>query len=277
MKNFKTSIVASISPTSFEALALSGDVERAFQLAKEEGFDAVEIAVRDPSLVKAGDILELAESAGLAIAAIGTGQAYLEEGLSLTSPDEHVRRSALDRMRRQVDLSVQLGARVIVGLIRGTVKSRDEVEEALDLLGLSMFEIGAYAQEVGAPGLLIEPINRYETRLINSVGEGVEFLEKLSDLPVRLLADVFHMNIEDTDMAGAIKAAGDKIGHVHLADSNRHAPGRGHIDFSFILQALEESGYSGYLSCEILPEPSPEEALRLAAAFFRDLSGGGNR
>jgi len=267
----KTAIVISVSPTCFEALALSEDVEGAFGLAAECGFDAVEIAVRNPRSVDPAALKDLAGEKGLSIAAIGTGQAYVEEGLSLTHPEEPVRRRAVERLKAQVDLGLELNARVIVGLIRGTVKDTDEVPAALDLLALGMRELGEYARGLGAPGLLIEPINRYETRLVNSIEQGIEFMERLSGLPVKLLADTFHMNIEDRDMAGSIKAAGKKLGHMHLADSNRHAPGQGHIDFMPIMDALSEIGYRGCLSSEILPEPGPEEAVRLAAEFFKKL------
>jgi sugar phosphate isomerase/epimerase len=265
----KTAIVVSASPTSFEALALSSDLGRAFDQAKQNDFDAVEIAVRDPALVKAPELLRLARENGLALAAIGTGQAYVEEGLSLTSPDPELRKGALKRMKSQLELSAQLGARVIVGLIRGTVKAKSDSAQALEILGESLIALGDHCAKVGSPGLLIEPINRYETRLLNSVAETSSFLDRLSDPPIKVLADTFHMNIEDRDLAESIKLAGPRLGHVHFADSNRWAPGQGHLDFNPVFEALEQVRYEGYLSAEILPEPSPEEAVRLTGDFFR--------
>jgi sugar phosphate isomerase/epimerase len=266
----KTAIVISVSPTSFEALALSSDVEKSFQLVAESGFDAVEVAVRDPSLVSAKTISSMAGDHGLAIAAVGTGQAYLEEGLSLTSSDNEVRRRTVERLKRQLELGTALDARVIVGLIRGTADDRDGVDTALGLLAESLAELGAYSKEIKSPGLLLEPINRYETRLLNSVEEVVAFLDRVGDPSVKILADSFHMNIEDRDMAASIRLAGSRLGHVHFADSNRWAPGRGHLDFAPIFEALEAIGYSGYLSAEILPEPTPEDAVRLTAEFFKN-------
>ena len=209
----------------------------------------------------------------LGIAAIGTGQAYLEEGLSLASPDDSIRKRALARMKDQLELGRALSAQVIVGLIRGTVKSKEEIPAALSRLEEALRELGEHAQKIVAPGLLLEPINRYETRLINSVEQGIELLEGLSGLPVKLLADTFHMNIEDRDLAGSIRVAGSRLGHVHFADSNRRAPGQGHLDFEPVLQALGEIAYSGFLSAEILPEPSAEEAVKLTAQFFRSAAG----
>ncbi len=264
----KTAIVASISPTSFEALALSDDVTRAFKLVSDYGFNGIEIAVRDPDQVSAKDMLRLCRDYNLEIAAIGTGQAYVEDGLSLTSTDRENRKRAKERLKRHIELSSELGALVIIGLVRGKVSKKSEAPKALDLLLECMAELSEYAKAVGAPGLLIEPINRYETGIINSVQEAAEFLDRLRGLPVKILADAFHMNIEDRDMAASLREAGHRLGHVHLADSNRRAPGQGHIEFEPIIKALHEINYKGHLSAEILPEPDPESALQLTAEFF---------
>lgn len=267
----KTAIVVSVSKTAFEALASSDDVGAAFALARQNGFDAVEIAVRDPALVSAPEIAALAKSHGLAIAAVGTGQAWVEEGLSLSSPDAGLRSRAMERMKAQLRLGRELDAQVIVGLIRGTAE-KAEAPAALDRLAESLLGLGRYAREVGAPGILFEPINRYETRLINSVDEAVEFLARLGDLPVRILADTFHMNIEDRDLPASLQKCGSRLGHVHFADSNRWAPGQGHIDFGEVIATLKGMGYGGYLSAEIMPLPSTAEAFRLTGEFFRKMS-----
>jgi len=267
-------MVVSVSPTSFEALALSADVKRAFALVAAHGFGGVEVAVRDPALVSAGSMKKLAADHGLSIAAIGTGQAWVEEGLSLTGADTAKRMRAMERMKRQLDLGAELGARVIVGLIRGTAGRREDVPSALGRLADALAELGAYAQEAGSPGLLLEPINRYETRLLNSVAEAVAFLDR-TDPSIMILADTFHMNIEDRDLAGSLGLAGGRLGHVHFADSNRRAPGQGHIAFTPVLRALSAMNYEGWLSAEILPEPTPEDAVRLTAEFFRAAAGKG--
>jgi sugar phosphate isomerase/epimerase len=265
----KTAIVVSLAPTSFEALALSSDVTRAFDLAAECGFDGVEIAVRDPDLVSGPALARLARDHGLEIVAIGTGQAYLAEGLSLTHAAQRVRRATVELLKKQLDLGRALGAQVIIGLIRGTAAGKDEVQPALDRLREGLHTLEGHARAIGAPGLLLEPINRYETRLLNSVPEAVSFLAGTGWDSVRILADTFHMNIEDRDPVASLELAGSRLGHVHLADSNRWAPGQGHLDFGPLFALLEKMRYSGYLSAEILPLPSPEEAVRLTADFFR--------
>jgi sugar phosphate isomerase/epimerase len=93
-------------------------------------------------------------------------------------------------------------------------------------------------------------------------------LEKLSTRNVKLLADLFHMNIEETDLAAAIRAASGFIGHVHIVDSNRLAAGLGHIDFGPIATALKEINYKGFASAEALPIPDSNTAAAKTIESF---------
>jgi len=268
----KPAFVISVSPTAFEAIAPGGDLEKNFAYLAELGFEGVEIAVRDPALVSAAKIQALAQKNGLAIAAIGTGQALVDEGLCFCDPVPAVRDRAIVRVRRQLELGKMLSAKVIIGLIRGRGGPGENLEEGRRRMLEAMAELAAYAEEISAPGLLFEPINRYETRLYSSLQSGIALLRERRWPRVELLADTFHMNLEDRDLAGTLVEAGSLLGHVHLADSNRLAPGQGHTEFGPILAALKEIGYRGWLSAEILPWPTPEEAARLTMEFFRKKS-----
>ena len=114
-----------------------------------------------------------------------------------------------------------------------------------------------------------EPLNRYETNLLNRTAEAVEFLGTLRTRNVKLLADLFHMNLEEASIPDALRAGGPHIGHVHFADSNRRAIGLGHTEVAPIADALRAIGYSGYLSAEILPLPDFETAARQTIASYR--------
>jgi sugar phosphate isomerase/epimerase len=120
-------------------------------------------------------------------------------------------------------------------------------------------KLAAAAAEQGV-GLLLEPINRYETRFFNTVDSAAEFVatEKLPN--VKVLADTFHMNIEEADIAETVVTHLDQIGYIHVADSNRHFPGAGHVDFATLLTRLQKHNYSGVVGVEILPLPTPLEA-----------------
>ena len=117
--------------------------------------------------------------------------------------------------------------------------------------------------------LIYEPLNRYETNLCNTLAAGVQLLEGMHDRQVVLLADLFHMNIEEQDLAAAIRAAGPYVGHVHFVDSNRRAAGAGHLDYAAIASALRAIDYRGYLSAEALPLPDSATAARLTMQAFR--------
>jgi sugar phosphate isomerase/epimerase len=120
--------------------------------------------------------------------------------------------------------------------------------------------------------LLIEPINRYETNFINSSTQGLALLEEVGDPELKLLLDTFHMNIEEPDIDAALQMAADRLGYVHVADSNRYAPGQGHIDFLSVLRTLVRIGYQGPITAEILPVPDDVTAIQQAGSFLTSLS-----
>jgi sugar phosphate isomerase/epimerase len=149
-------------------------------------------------------------------------------------------------------------------------RSSDAVEfpTALGYLADSLEFLGEYSRQYGVP-LIYEPLNRYETDLANTLDSGVKILRSLSTMNVVLLADLFHMNIEEVNMADSLRSAGRHVGHVHFVDSNRRAAGLGHLDFAPIAQALHEIGYHGYASAEAFPVPDPESAARQTIHAFR--------
>jgi sugar phosphate isomerase/epimerase len=117
----------------------------------------------------------------------------------------------------------------------------------------------------------LEPINRYETNLINNVESGLEFLRRVKQNNVGLLLDTFHMNIEEASITESIKRAGGCLFHFHVADSNRWYPGAGHIDFRTIIDTLASIEYSGFVSAEILPLPDPDAAAKHTIEYLRRL------
>jgi sugar phosphate isomerase/epimerase len=277
----RMSLAVSLSSTQFQALALRGGLA-ALDRVKTLGYDAVEVAVRDPAEIDGEALLRHCRDLRLPVAAVGTGQAFLHDGLSLTSPDAGVRKSAIERLHRHISLAQRLnscpgaspkGVIVILGLIRGRAEGdvggaerrlRDGIDACLD----------------AADGirLAIEPINRYETDWINTVGEALAVVEQVGDPRLGVLPDTFHMNIEEASIEAALRKAAGRIHHVHVADSNRWAPGDGHVDFASIIRTLESIGYEGYLSAEILPRPDEQTAAWRAIAHLRRfLSAPGER
>ena len=109
--------------------------------------------------------------------------------------------------------------------------------------------------------LIYEPLNRYETKQCCTVQDGVSLLSNLNTDNVRLLCDLFHMNIEEADVAQALRDGGHWVGHIHFVDSNRQPVGLGHMQFGPIIEALREINYQGYLCAEAFPHPHPRKQL----------------
>jgi sugar phosphate isomerase/epimerase len=119
--------------------------------------------------------------------------------------------------------------------------------------------------------LFLEPLNRYESSLVNTVSEGLELIKELGCENLELLIDTFHMNIEEQSLFGSIIKAMPHTGHVHFADSNRHAPGAGHIEFPDIVSLLSQIGYEGYISMEMLPLPSADKAAEISINHLKEI------
>ncbi|MEW6425619.1 MAG: 5-keto-L-gluconate epimerase [Bacillota bacterium] len=262
----------SATPTRFAAMALQSNLEENISKVMQAGFDAVELSIRDPALIDQGNLEALLDRYNASVTAIGTGQAYLEEGISFTHEDASIRARALERVKSQVDLAARLGAKVIIGLIRGKYGGGVSEKKALEWLVESLQRCAGYAKDRGVE-LVLEPINRYETNLLNTVGECIRVIQAAGVSNLFVLPDTFHMNIEERNIITAIKDAGRYIGYFHAADSNRWAPGFGHLDFLKILQALRDTGYAGVVAVEIIPRPDPDTAVRQAAAFLREILG----
>ncbi len=240
----------------------------AFALAKECGYDDVELFLPGPDFVSVSEIKNLAETHGLGMAAVGTGAGMVKHGLSLTDPSLDRRVAAIDFIEQMIAFGGQLGAPAILGSMQGKWGGEVSKEQAFEWLAEALIIAGKTAAKYNVP-FIYEPLNRYETNLINRLSDGVNFIETNSLENVVLLADLFHMNIEETDLAAAILSAGKHIGHVHYADSNRQAMGHGHTNPAPIIAALKHIGYQGHLSAEILPLPDPITAAQQTIKSIR--------
>ncbi len=257
----KYSIVLSTQQTKFAAVAFEGGAVENIRLAARMGYRGVELAVRDGSLVDPAVLRRAAGDAGLDIPAIGTGQLWGEEGLSLSSEEEESRETAVARIHRHIDLAAELGSVVIIGLVRGVRPSRVEPEVAEAWMRDNLARLADYASKRGVR-IAVEAINRYETDFVNSVEEALRLIDAVGSPSLGILLDTFHMNIEEPDICESIAKVGDRLFHFHVADSNRWYPGAGHIDFGAILAALEAQGYEGYVSGEYLPRPDAETSIK---------------
>ena len=266
----KLSIVLSTHAAQFQAVAFKGGFETNVAKIAGWGYDGVELAIRDPQLVDAGALAEIVSGHGLAVPALGTGQAWGEEGLSFTAADPAVRASAIKRIKSHVPLAARFDAIIILGLIRGITPAGQTHEQSLAYLVEALQECSDVAAREGVR-FALEPLNRYETDLIHTVEEGLVLIEQVGADNFGLLLDTFHMNIEEPSIEDSIRSCGGHIFHFHVADSNRWYPGVGHLDFASILDTLSSTGYQGYVSGEFMPKPDPDTAAEMSIEYLRKL------
>jgi len=244
------------------------DLPAACHTAKELGFEAIEVFPPAPDAVAPSELRNLLESHGLKLAAVGTGAGWVKHKLHLCLADAGARSKAQAYVRAIIDFAGPFGAPAIIGSMQGRSGDGLDHSTAAGYLSDSLEQLGEHARQYNVP-LLFEPLNRYETNMANTVDAGVRLLKKLSTKNVLLLADLFHMNIEEVDIASALRAGRGAIGHVHFVDSNRRAAGYGHLDFAPIAAALQDIGYDRYASAEVLPLPDSHAAARTTIDSFR--------
>ncbi len=238
--------------------------------AAEFGFDAVEIFPPSAEDLDARLLKRLLTEHRLKLAAMGTGAGWVIRKLRLTDTDPAQRTRAQQFIAGIIDFAGSFGAPAIIGSMQGRFENEATRDDAIGWLRQALDQLGPRAHACGVP-LLFEPLNRYETNLVNTIAQGLELIEPLKTKNVKLLCDLFHMNIEEVSIAEALRLGGKEIRHLHFVDSNRRSAGNGHIDFSPVASALREIGYSGYASAEALPFPDPESAAKQTIASFRKL------
>lgn len=182
------------------------------------------------------------------------------------------RRDAIARVKVLLSGAAELGAIGVVTPAAYGIHSnalppfkapRTEAEDRAVLID-SFGELGEHAKREGVK-VLVEPLNRYEDHMLNRLEQAAVLCEAIGLTSLAIMADLFHMGLEETNSASALKAVRPWLGHLHGADSNRCQPGAGQTDFAAIKGALREIGYTGYIALECRLTGDPAEALAQAA------------
>jgi D-psicose/D-tagatose/L-ribulose 3-epimerase len=238
------------------------------------GFDLLEICVEDPGRLSAGAVREAVQAAGVGVAVCGAFGPQRD----VSHERAEARRQGIDYVKVCVDLAVGVGAGVVAGpMYSATGKTRllpdAEREQQRRWAAESLREAGEYAGEHGVR-LAIEPLNRFETDLVNTVEQGLELCERI-DLPnVGLLLDTFHMNIEEKRLGEAIRRCGDRLVHLQACENDRGAPGSGHVPWLEVFAALGDLAYDGDVVIESFT-PEIEEIAR-AVSSWRPVAASGD-
>jgi len=230
------------------------DWEEGCRKAAQAGFDAVELIPPTAEAIDPEHLKGLLSQYRLKLAAVSSGGGYLVHKLHLGDPDATRRQQALNFASEVIDLAGPFGAVVIIGVVKGYISEKVDRAQATAYLCEALEVLGPQTEKYNTH-IVLEPLNRYESNFINTMEEGVELIESLKTRGVKLLADLFHMNIEEPSIEASLRAAGQHVGHVHFSDSNRRAAGFGHTNFAEVGKVLVEIGYDKYVSAEVLPYP----------------------
>lgn len=265
------SITISAYGSKFAPIVLRGDYAEQICIAHQVGFKLVELHIQDPNKIDQDRILQSLQSTGVKVSTLGTGQAYVDERLSFSDSDAEIRKRAVQRIKDQIKFAHKLGAKVIIGTIKGTMPENFAAQESARQRVLACLqECSAYAESLTVE-LTLEAVNRYETNFLNTAEETAAFIKEINSPALGLHLDVFHMNMEEVSIEVALKTYAPLLRHMHLADSNRWAPGMGHLDFKGLIKTLNEVNYQGALAIECLPRPDAMVAARQAFDFLSPL------
>ncbi|GAA0549528.1 sugar phosphate isomerase/epimerase [Paractinoplanes ferrugineus] len=245
-------------------------LQEKWQFAAELGFDGIELR-GGPEFAGRVDELERARRAGVVMPTV-----CLADDHFIGDFDADRRRIAIRTMKTLLSVIVEAGGFGAItpasfGIFSKRLSRSDPPRSAAEdrkVLLEGLTELGEHARAVGAV-LLLEPLNRYEDYMVNTLAEGASLIDEVGLPSVKLMADTFHMNIEEVDPAAALRRHAGVLAHVQVSDTNRLEPGAGHYDWAGTLAALEESGYEGWLTieCRVLSGP-PAVALAPVPALL---------
>jgi len=222
----------------------------AFEYVRTLGYDVIEVCVEDPALLSAAFLQEQAAASGLAVGICGA----FGPDRDLSHEDEFRRRSGIDYVKHCVDLAEAVGSPHVAGpMYSATGKTRmltpTQRSDQRQWAAESIREVADYAGERGV-ALAIEPLNRFETDLVNTTEQALELLSLIGRDNVGLLIDTFHMNIEEKSIGDAIQLAGDRVFHVQVSENDRGTPGTGHVPWNEFFAALTAIDYRGQIVVE---------------------------
>jgi sugar phosphate isomerase/epimerase len=270
-ESIKISMAMSPFPSVFAPLVFAGRLEEGMKELSRAGFQGVEISLRCSDDIDRSWLQKTLTELHLSVSAFATGRMCLEESYCLCDPLPEHHEKAGERLKDIIRMAAQFHAPVIIGGVRGKLSGgpdqrEQERSQAIEILR----DCAGLANGMGTH-LLLEPINRYETNIMNSAQDALDLAEEMDCEGVKVLLDTFHMNIEEVDFTETIQHVGNRLGYIHFSDNNRLAPGQGHIPFPVILAALAKVHYSGFITAEILPLPDDETALHLTNQYMKQL------
>jgi len=266
----KIAVTVAGSEAKDSAFVVWRGFEESIRKASEYGYDGVELALKDASEIDKDKLRQWLDLYGMEVSCISTGQVFADRGMYFTHPDPVIHRETIDVFAGLIKLASEFGGKVNIGRARGFIPEESSRLMTEKRFTETMREICGIAGQYHVE-MILEPVNRYEINFINSVDEGAALLEQVGSTNCGLQPDIFHMNIEDDDIGRSLMRNRKWIRYVHLADSNRYAPGMGHINFQGVFDALKMADYDGWVSVEILPGEDPDKMAQASIQYLKPL------
>jgi sugar phosphate isomerase/epimerase len=258
-----------------EQLIPGETLEEKWDLVSRAGFDGIELLGRGDGAFRARlPELRRAREAGVVLSSVCVAMDH-----AIGDFDEHRRRDAIAQMKSLLSVIAEVGG---VGAITPAAFAQwsnalppwepppRTPEEDRRVLGEALSELGEHAGREGAI-VFFEPLNRYEDHMVNRLEQAAAICRDVASPSVKVMADTFHMSIEEDDPAASVRSAADLIGHVQLGDSGRLQPGVGHVDWPTLMEAFRAVGYDGWLAMECGIRGDPEAELPKVAGLLRPL------
>ena len=250
----------------------SDDQSSVFSKAAEAGYEGVEVSLVAGLDVGVDRMARTAASFGLDVLC-STG---LSPSMDISSPDAGVRAAGMEHLRRCLDDAAELGSPILGGVTYATWMGFPDGDHDgyRSRSAAALHEVAAHASTLGID-ICLEVLNRFESFMFNTVADCLEFIGRVDHPSVKVELDTFHMNMEEDDLAAAVRSATGRIGHVQVAANNRRAPQYGHIDWASFSEALDDAGYDGWVVFETFPNSKVETGR--ATYAWRDLTDNPDR
>ena len=262
-------VIGNISRNISFQTVFNDSIENTFTSLNENGYTGIELNLPDLYNDIAPDRLRyLLDSRGLSMHYLATGAYAKQRQFSLSSVDETLRQASVSGLMDNIAYASKLGCGVIVGFFKGSAcESKDAAKDALLR---SVRQVTAFAEDAGVT-ILLEVTNSKETSVLTTLQEGADFVDIVASANIRLLADTYHMNLEEENTSDIFGSYLKYIPHIHLSDDNRLLPGFGSLDFKAIIQKLDTLGYSGTFAIEGNIKENITEDLKNVSQYFRGL------
>jgi len=231
------------------------------------GYDGVEIPLIDLTVIDLKAVRKAKEAAGVGL----TSCCVMNDGANLCSTDTKERQAGLERLKKMIDLTAEMGGEAAAGPIyapvrhlTGKARTEDEWKWCLDAV-----RAAAEHAEKAKVNLAVEPLNRFETYFVNTYADATKLVKEVNHPRLKVLTDTFHGNIEEKDVAASIRACGPYVGHFHASENDRGVPGTGHVPWKECFAALKEIGYDRWVTIESFAQGMVE--LCAAACIWRPI------